>query len=116
MPRGTEHSLARTSAQVAGKPLVVPGEPEASYLYEKVRCEVPQVGQPMPPTGLMDEADLALLRAYIDGLEPEDSGCGCASTGRTSAPWDALPVFVVALYLLRRARKGRPTGSKTCNP
>lgn len=51
--------------------LVTAGDPEASYLIYKVRGEQDEVGEgdPMPPTGLLDEAEILALEDHIASLD-----------------------------------------------
>jgi hypothetical protein len=56
----------RPSAQVPGRKLIEPGDPGASYLYEKVSQPMPTRGARMPYTSPPLEAPaLAALREWI---------------------------------------------------
>ena len=48
-----------------GGVLIVPGAPDQSYLYVKVSSDRPPLGPRMPPLSLLDDARLALIRAWI---------------------------------------------------
>jgi hypothetical protein len=57
-----------------GETLVVPGDPDGSYLVKKLRPDPGIVGDPMPdgsPDGL-DTERLALVEAWIAAGAPED--------------------------------------------
>ncbi len=46
--------------------LVVPGDPDASYLLQKLEAAADLVGEPMPPpAGGLDAAKVALVRDWI---------------------------------------------------
>ena len=54
------------STQVPGQMLVIPGDVEGSYLWQKVSGETPAVGTLMPPTnGLGDDPRLEDLKNWI---------------------------------------------------
>lgn len=55
------------SAAAPGQTLVVPGDAEASYLLHKLDGRAGIVGEPMPPSGLLDAAKIAQVRAWIEG-------------------------------------------------
>jgi hypothetical protein len=63
----------RPSAQVPEQNLVVPGDPEASYLFEKVSRPTPARGVRMPNAGPpLDPATLGALRSWIlDGARDD---------------------------------------------
>jgi len=50
--------------------LVVPGDPAASYLFEKISSDAPAAGARMPLTGTLPTHDIARIRAWIAALEP----------------------------------------------
>jgi hypothetical protein len=52
--------------------LVAPGDPEGSYLLNKLRYGDPLcVGQVMPPSGQLDDATIAAIEAWIrEGAQP----------------------------------------------
>jgi hypothetical protein len=60
------------SAAAAGEILVVPGDPDGSYLVKKLEGAAGIVGDPMPPpSGGMAPADLAAIRSWIaQGASP----------------------------------------------
>lgn len=53
------------STQVPGLAMVQAGQPEQSYLMEKISCENPQVGNRMRPGSPMTLAEQALVRDWI---------------------------------------------------
>lgn len=56
------------SQQAPGRVLVVPGDPDASYLFEKLAKPMPQVGNQMPPRGAggaLPPQDVNAVRAWI---------------------------------------------------
>jgi hypothetical protein len=54
------------ATQVATRKRVVPGDANASYLYEKLSLSAPAVGERMPPATAPDAAQLELVRSWID--------------------------------------------------
>jgi hypothetical protein len=54
---------------------LVPGDPAASSLYDKVSSSTPRCKLPMPPTGKLPQRDIEAIRAWIEaGASAE--GCG----------------------------------------
>jgi mono/diheme cytochrome c family protein len=47
-----------------GSNVVVPGDPQASGLIDKLGTN-PQFGNPMPPSGQLSQADIAMIRQWI---------------------------------------------------
>lgn len=81
-------ALSGTMASMcSGRTLIVPGDPDGSFLFEKVNAEDPECGRPMPLTGeALDEDEVACLRAWIADL----GGAGDAGAGaRDAAAGDA---------------------------
>jgi hypothetical protein len=97
------------STQVSGLMLVQPGNAAQSYLFEKINCDMPQVGIRMRPGSAMTLAQQALVRDWInqgalpsaggggngngDGGGGEDGG-GCAVEQDTGVAW-----LIVAIVL-----------------
>lgn len=52
--------------------LVDPGNPAGSLLWEKVSIRTPLCGDPMPIAGMLPEADIERLRAWIERGAPND--------------------------------------------
>jgi hypothetical protein len=67
---------ALVDAPSAGDPaqiLVVPGDPDASYLVHKLEAASGIVGDPMPPpAGGLEPEKVALIRAWIAAGAPND--------------------------------------------
>lgn len=100
--------VSAPSAQVPGAYLVVPGESDASYLMEKVRCSAPQVGATMPLVGMLTDEELGLLRDWIDQgarAEPRSGGCDVAPVGAGG------PFFAILVALLTLASRSRARGA-----
>ncbi|MEO1337830.1 MAG: hypothetical protein AAFV29_19460, partial [Myxococcota bacterium] len=89
------------STQVPSRVLVAPGNPDESYLLEKISCNRPQVGNRMPLGAPLALSQQALIRDWIvqgaessnaapdagvnDGGQPQprpndDSSCRCAQS------------------------------------
>ena len=100
------------STQVGGLMLVQPGNAGQSYLFEKINCDVPQVGVRMRPGSSMSLAQQALVRDWINqGANPPspsggggggDSG-GC-TTGESEWSWALIALLLggASLALLSR--------------
>jgi hypothetical protein len=52
-------------AQNANTKLVAAGDPNASYLYEKIARAMPAVGERMPPKSPLSDERIELVRAWI---------------------------------------------------
>lgn len=63
------------------KTLVVPGDPDASFLYLKVTGAQGGDGGVMPPSGALGAADAEVIRAWIADGATEDCGSGGDSGG-----------------------------------
>jgi hypothetical protein len=68
----------RAFAELVGVPstevdslLVVPGDPDASYLFEKITVEEPRQGDRMPIGNALDPLDVEAVRQWIEGGAPE---------------------------------------------
>lgn len=55
---------ASSSAMCSGKTYVTAGDPEGSLLYQKVAA-TPMCGMRMPPGGMLDAANVELLKGWI---------------------------------------------------
>lgn len=60
------------SVQAPAKKLVVAGDPDNSYLIEKMEKMNPPSGTQMPPTGALPVADLELVRGWIASGAPNN--------------------------------------------
>lgn len=59
--------VGQLSGQSGDIELVVPGDPQASLLYQKIACASPDVGRPMPPpSGQAPPALQALIHDWIE--------------------------------------------------
>lgn len=94
------------STQVGGLMLVQPGNAGQSYLFEKINCDVPQVGVRMRPGSAMSLAQQALVRDWINqganvpgtpgggGSGGDSGGSGGCSTGESQWSW----ALIAALF------------------
>jgi hypothetical protein len=58
---------------LCGKILVEPGDPDASFLVEKLESATPSCGSSMPPTGRLAQPTLDAIRSWIsDGASAAD--------------------------------------------
>ena len=53
------------SSEVPDRMRVVPFDPDASYLIEKLSLNPPSVGSSMPPMGALDPAEIERIRRWI---------------------------------------------------
>ena len=60
------------SVGVPAKKLVVPGDPDASYLYEKLSKAAPELGDQMPPGAPLEADRLEQIRAWIAAGAKDD--------------------------------------------
>jgi hypothetical protein len=63
-----------------GKVLVAPGEPDASFLYEKLTAATPGCGAHMPQGGDLTAEQKACVKGWIAGLESPDGGSGSSGS------------------------------------
>lgn len=54
------------SSMVSDAILVVPGDPDASYMMEKLTATSPAVGESMPPAAPLEAERIELVRAWIE--------------------------------------------------
>jgi hypothetical protein len=64
--------LVEVPSSESGRPLVVPGDPEASFLFEKITSDTPSHGARMPLGQPLDAKDVESIRAWIVGGAPDD--------------------------------------------
>jgi hypothetical protein len=70
-----------SSCGLSTKPLIAPGDPDGSYLFEKVSSANPPCGGRMPPNGVaLSPAEIMTLREYISSLGTDGSATGDASS------------------------------------
>lgn len=69
---GLRERLVNVAARGCGdRILVVPGDPDASYLLEKMESATPECGGRMPLLrSALDDEQLAAVRSWIAGLSP----------------------------------------------
>ena len=60
------------STAQTGATLVVSGDADGSYLIEKMEGGSSIIGDPMPPSGLLDQATIDQIRDWIDRGAPSD--------------------------------------------
>lgn len=68
----THDKLVDIMATGAAKPLVVPGDPDGSYLYEKLTATTPTAGDPMPPGAPLSADKLEKVRSWIAAGAADD--------------------------------------------
>lgn len=57
---------------VPGRIRVVAGDPDGSYLIEKLTATMPAAGDPMPPTAPLEAGRIELVRAWIEAGAADD--------------------------------------------
>jgi hypothetical protein len=67
---GLAARLTGAAAQCSGQVLIVPGDPDTSYLMQKLSEATPACGNAMPLGGRLPAADLACVARWIEGLAP----------------------------------------------
>lgn len=60
------------ASMAAGKVRVVPGDPEASYLIEKLTAPMPAAGETMPPDAPLEADRIELVRQWIEAGAADD--------------------------------------------
>jgi hypothetical protein len=60
------------SSVVDGEIRVVPGDPEASYVIDKLTATMPADGDPMPPDAALEADRIELVRAWIEAGAVDD--------------------------------------------
>lgn len=63
-------SYLESTSMVTGKRLIAPGQPQSSYLYEKMLGQAGIDGEVMPPDGALPSERLDLVRRWIESLDP----------------------------------------------
>lgn len=74
-------SLVGIPSAVNGKPLIVPGDPEASYLYAKMKSTKGIEGELMPLGDDLPRDQLAVVAKWISGLPADAGGGGGGAAG-----------------------------------
>ena len=71
-PKSYGRLVGQAAAGVPGRQRVVPGDPGASYLIEKLESATPQAGARMPPTEPLPTETIRQIRRWIeDGAKNE---------------------------------------------
>jgi hypothetical protein len=66
-------NLVDVSSSVADdRILVVPGDPSASYMIEKLTVAMPAAGESMPPDAALEPERIELVRAWIEAGAADD--------------------------------------------
>ena len=52
--------------------LVIPGDPDASYMMQKLTATVPTAGESMPPDAPLEAERIELVRAWIEAGAADD--------------------------------------------
>lgn len=75
---GVAARVTRVMSRCRAMPLVVPGDPEGSFLFVKIAQARPACGRRMPIGAALSDAETACFRAWIVGLAaaPRDAGAG----------------------------------------
>ena len=60
------------STAAAGEILVIAGDADGSYLIKKLEGADGISGDPMPPSGSLDQSDIDQIRDWIDRGAPND--------------------------------------------
>lgn len=64
--------LVNVPATVTGRLLVVPMDPDGSYVMEKLTSDMPTAGVRMPMTGPLEPNRIELVRAWIEAGAAND--------------------------------------------
>lgn len=67
---GAPSRLVSVKSKANGKPMIVPGDPDASYLYQKVIGAKGIAGDSMPPGDSVSAAQKKAIKEWIAGLKP----------------------------------------------
>ena len=73
---GVEDRLIDQAAAACDRTLVVPGDPELSFLLEKLTSSAPACGATMPIGAPLSDAEIACVRGWIASLPPGCETCG----------------------------------------
>jgi mono/diheme cytochrome c family protein len=80
-PENLPNLVGAVSASYPDKTWIVAGDPEASFVYQKLTGTQGAAGGDMPPTGALDAADLELVAQYITDGAPVCEGTGTGTIG-----------------------------------
>lgn len=67
---GSPGRLVTVKSKVTGKPLVVAGDPDASYLYAKIVAHKSITGESMPPGDALGAAQKKTIKDWIASIKP----------------------------------------------
>ena len=81
---GSPEALLKVQSKPTKKPMLVAGDPEASYLFAKVTGAKGIEGDAMPLGDTMPKADVEVLRQYIVALGERDKGGAVTAGAATS--------------------------------
>jgi len=96
-PEGLDLSVSPSAliglkSVVNGKPFIVPGDPDASYLLTKMIPDAAMEGELMPPDDPLPAEQLALVREWIASLPPPEAVVTEPDTPDTETPDDTTPI------------------------
>ncbi|MDC3962278.1 hypothetical protein [Polyangium jinanense] len=87
---GLEQRLVGAPSKTCeNKLLVTPGNPDASFLIEKLRLAMPGCGLRMPPTGALPADEVACVESWIAGLPEGGGGPDAGPDGEADSGTDA---------------------------
>jgi len=69
IPAKIASAIEAPSAEVPEAKLIVPGDPDASYLVKKIRRGDGIAGKPMPPGKALTAEEIQVLETWISGLK-----------------------------------------------
>lgn len=67
-----ENLVGVAATGAPGKKRVVPGDPDNSYIVEKMTKAKPQSGEQMPPTAPLSDEKIEMIRAWIEAGAEND--------------------------------------------
>jgi len=98
MPLSTYDDLLRTSSVDANK-----------KVYQRLGVRTHDVKSPMPPSGMLEPADLRVLDAFVAAGAPAPSAQSCADAGLTATPPEpSWPSHCDATYRILAHAPGEP--------
>ncbi len=64
--------VGQSAVQARSRVLVVPGDPDGSYLIEKLESSEPELGERMPPDYPLSRVSIERIREWIERGAPDD--------------------------------------------